>query len=99
MEQTLLPRLSVFVGWLRVALRPGRLQAAVERCVRWAGPRWIQETSRFQLPPPYSMIDVVQSLVENSLLRQQGGLLPEEPRVQDAGDGSRVRHGAPGDQR
>ncbi len=78
-EQTLLPRLSVFVGGFE--LRSAQAVCKLLSSGAFDGPdRQDSETSRFQLPPPYSMIDVVQSLVENSLLRQQGGLLPEEPR-------------------
>ena len=43
--------------------------------------RWTKRRRpAFRLPPSHAMLDIVQSLVENSLLRQIGGLAAEEPR-------------------
>ena len=79
MEQTLLPRLSVFVGGFELRTAQAVCKLLSSGAFDGPGPRE-SGMSRFALPPPYSMLDVVQSLVGNSLLRQQGGLLPEEPR-------------------
>jgi non-specific serine/threonine protein kinase len=78
-EQTLLPRLAIFVGGFE--LRYAQAVCKLLTSGAFDGPnRLAPGTSRFALPPAYSMLDVVHSLVGNSLLRQHDGLLPEEPR-------------------
>ena len=68
LDQTLLARLSVFVGGFEL-----RTAEAVCALLSATDPS-------FKLPPTHTMLDVVQSLVENSLLRQVGGPAVEEPR-------------------
>lgn len=71
LEQVLFSRLAIFEGAFELRAAEGvcRILNAT------AGPG-----EDFKIPPPYTMLDVIQSLVENSLLRQVAGLVAEEPR-------------------
>ena len=71
LEQTLFGRLAVFVGGFE-------LRSAEAVCKVLSGEEG-QESS-FRLPPSTSMLDIIQSLGENSLLRQVDGQVAEEPR-------------------
>jgi predicted ATPase/DNA-binding CsgD family transcriptional regulator len=71
LEQTLFGRLAVCVGGfeLRFAEAVCKVLSADEK-----------RGSEFRLPEPFTMLDVVQSLLEKSIVRQVDGLLAEEPR-------------------
>jgi predicted ATPase/DNA-binding CsgD family transcriptional regulator len=70
-EQTLFARLAIFAGGFE-------LRAAEAVCKILSGH---EETGpRFRLPPPTTMLDVVQSLRQSSLLQAIDGPATEEPR-------------------
>ncbi len=79
--QILLGRLAIFVGGfeLRSAEAVCKLLSADGSRVAGLAPG---APSPFRLPPTHTMLDIVQSLVENSLLRQVGDPEAEEPRYQ-----------------
>lgn len=71
LEQVLFGRLAVFVGGFE-------LRSAESVCrLLSSNP---ENGASFKIPPPSSMLDVIQSLVEKSIVRQVDGLLAEEPR-------------------
>jgi DNA-binding CsgD family transcriptional regulator/tetratricopeptide (TPR) repeat protein len=71
-EQILFARLSVFAGSFA-------LESAEGVCHRLSHPE-TGEPSTFRLPPPLTMLDIVQSLVDHSLLRQVPDAPADEPR-------------------
>lgn len=70
-EQTLFARLSIFVGGFEL-----RLAEAV--CKRLNSDP--ENGEAFRLPPGVTMLDVVQSLLEKSIVRHVEGSVVEEPR-------------------
>jgi non-specific serine/threonine protein kinase len=69
-EQTLFARLAIFVGGFE-------LRSAESVCKMLSGEHG---DPSFRLPPTHTMLDIVQTLVDNSLLRQIGDPIAEEPR-------------------
>ena len=71
LEQTLFARLAVFVGGFE-------LRSAEAVCKHLSQDE--HQAAHFRLPPPYTMLDVIQSLVEKSIIRQVHGLEAAQPR-------------------
>ena len=71
LEQTLFARLAIFVGGFE-------LRSAEAVCKQLSEDE--RQAARFRLPPPYTMLDVIQSLVEKSIVRQVDGLEAAQPR-------------------
>lgn len=70
-EQALFARLAIFVGGFELRLAEAVCQTLNSDPLHG---------DAFRLPPDVTMLDLVQSLLAKSIVRQVDGLVPEEPR-------------------